>query len=106
MATDIAFTLGILTMFGSRIPLPLKVFFTALAIADDLGAILVIAVFYSADISLIALGVAAVFLVALDYPQPGTGLLAATVRRTRRRPVAGLPGIGHPSHHRRRFAGR
>ncbi len=65
MATDIAFTLGILTMFGSRIPLPLKVFFTAMAIADDLGAILVIAIFYSSDISLVALGVAAVFLIAL-----------------------------------------
>jgi NhaA family Na+:H+ antiporter len=65
MATDIAFTLGILTMFGSRIPLPLKVFFTAMAIADDLGAILVIAIFYSSDISFVALGVAAVFFVAL-----------------------------------------
>ena len=65
IATDTAFTLAILTMLGSRAPLSLKVFFTALAIADDIGGILVIVLFYSEGISWLALGVAALFLIAL-----------------------------------------
>jgi NhaA family Na+:H+ antiporter len=85
MATDIAFSLGMLSLLGTRVPLALKVFLTALAIADDLMAVLVIALFYTSTISWTSLAVGALFLILL---------IGANMAGVRHPLVYSLLGIG------------
>jgi Na+:H+ antiporter, NhaA family len=84
MATDIAFTLGCLALLGTRVPFALKVFLTAVAIVDDLMAVLVIAIFYSGDLNLGALGIGLALLL---------GLVACNRLGVRRPPVYAVVGV-------------
>lgn len=85
MATDIAFALGLIAAFGSRLPDGLRVFMLALAVVDDIGAIIVIAVFYSASINLVALA-AALLLLGL--------VVVLRQRRITQIPVYAIIGVG------------
>ena len=85
MATDIAFTLGILSLLGARVPVGLKVFLTALAIADDLMAVLVIALFYTSTISWGSLAIGGCFVILL---------MAANISGLRHPLVYSVLGIG------------
>jgi NhaA family Na+:H+ antiporter len=85
MATDIAFALGIMALLGKKVPLTLKIFLTALAIADDIGAVLVIAFFYTSQIDFFNIALGATFLTVL------VGMNYIGVRSTL---VYGLIGIG------------
>lgn len=87
MATDIAFALGIMSLLGKKVPTSLKVFLTALAIADDLGAILVIAIFYTETIHLAELINAGVFIIVLVIAN------RLGVRRTAFYAIVGFVGV-------------
>jgi NhaA family Na+:H+ antiporter len=101
-ATDIAFAIGVLAIVGKSVPTSVKVFLLAVAIVDDLGAVLVIALFYTSQISVPALGVAAAFLAGLillnllrvhrpfPYLLLGLGLWAATLASGVHATVAGV----------------
>jgi NhaA family Na+:H+ antiporter len=118
-ATDIAFALGVLSLFGERVPVGLKIFLMTLAVLDDLGAIVIIALFYSSDLSLQALTLAGIALAGLfvlnragvtrvaPYVLVGTALWVFVLKSGVHATLAGVvtalfvpatDDLGHPGH--------
>ncbi len=111
MATDIAFALGVVALLGSRVPASLKLFLLTLAIVDDIGAILVIALFYSSDLDLVALAAAVALLLVIVvlrraqvvwvpcYVVLGIGVWLATLLSGVHATIAGVAlGLLAPAH--------